>query len=437
MPVFEYLAVDGERGEQKGLIHGVDLEAARSALVSRGWDVQRIAAAVSVGDPLAENYGVVGAGASLGERGRGEGLIGGQAGGRVEEGPPLEARSRWETDLAGPLVGGVALRDLHFFFKQLSAMLGAGINPVQALDTLSSQSTSRKLQKVLREAREHVRVGRPMSAGFQRYPEVFSPIMMGMVRSGEEGGFLVEQCSRLSDYIQRDIELRNLIRRETFYPKAVVVASVFIILGANWIISYVSRSTGNAAMMLPAPTMFWTFLLLAAIGIFLWGRLALRQAGIKRAWDWFCVSLPWVGKMVHGFAMARFGRAFGALVESGMPLGRAFTLSADVCGNEHVRAQIYPAAWRLDSGEGVHKVFRETRAFSPIVLDMVQAGEMTGNMHEMLTKVSEYYEDEGQTKARQSATIIGVVALLMVGAYVLYVLVTFYTGYAGSRLEGL
>lgn len=342
--------------------------------------------------------------------------------------PPTEQRSYIETNVIGQLVGGVALSNLHFFFRQLGTMLAAGINPVQALETLAGQTQSPKLRKVVLETRDHVMAGRPMTVGFQRYPEVFSPLMISMLRVGEEGGFLAEQCRQLSEYIQRDIELRNLIRRETFYPKAVIGFSVIVILGANAIIS--SVAPGKAGIT--PPWAAWTLIALAVVGWFVFKKLILPNGPVRHAWDIFIHKLPWIGKMVHGFAMAKFGRAFGALYKGGVPTGKALQLAADATGNEAVRAKIYPTVGRLDEGAGITETLASTRAFSPIVLDMTRTGEMTGNLDEMLIKMSEYYEDEGQTKARHSATVLGVLALVVVGGFVLYVAMQFYQGYGQS-----
>ena len=411
MPNFSYTALDDSGETQQGFVSEPTMDAAMKRLAERGWQVQALAIAANPGDPLAEQT-------------------------RPESqrpAPPVTPRSPVQTDLIGPLVGGVALTHLHFMFRQLGTMLNAGIAPAQALDSLSQQSGSGRLKTILAEVREHVNAGRPMTSGFQRYPEVFSPIMMGMVRAGEEGGFLSEQCRMLADYIQRDIEHRNLVRRETFYPKLVFWLSIFIIGGANLVI----ESLKPGAKGINAPVFLWILFIGVAIAWFFWGRIFLRQPAIRRPWDEMIAGIPWYGPMVHGFAMARFGRAFGAMHEAGLPLGRAVQLSADATGNEAVRARIYPIINKMDSGEGIYETFQASRAFSPVVLDMVRAGEMTGNLNEMLTKVAEYYEDESQTKARQAAMILGATMLLAVGAYVAYVVITFYVGYANDRVSGI
>ncbi|MBL8067526.1 MAG: type II secretion system F family protein [Armatimonadetes bacterium] len=416
MPVFEYQATDAVGKQVRGTIIGDSLDLVAGRLAEQGLKVSQLGMAQSAGDPLA--------GFAPAESPRGaipETRI-----------PPTDPRSRLETDLLGPLVGGVALSKLQFMFRQLGTMLNAGIEIRQALETLGAQSQG-KLREVLFELRDHTAAGRPMSVGMQRYPEVFSPLMMAMVRAGEQGGMQGDMALRLADYIQRDIELRNLIRRETFYPKLVFGASILIILATNLIINMVAPGKSG----ITAESLIWFVVAgLVAAGFF-FRKYALKNPAVKYSWDAFLLGVPYIGTMVHGFAMAMFGRAFGALYEAGVPTREALLLGADSCANEAVRARVYPIVHRLGEGQGIYETFAESGAFTPIVLDMVKTGEMTGNMHDMLIKVSEYYEDEGTTKARQAASLYGVGMLIVVGIYVAYIVIKFYTGYASGAMSNL
>ncbi|MBS1713507.1 MAG: type II secretion system F family protein [Armatimonadetes bacterium] len=410
MPVFTYTAQREDGQTVSGTALGDSFETVAGQLKSQGMTVLSLAAAPAPGDP------VVAAPSPL----RPEQP-------RAAAPPPTEARSTFATQVAGPIVGQVSLSALHFFFRQLGTMLNAGINPADALETLSRQTGSPKLMSIVRETKEHVIAGRPISVGLHRYPEVFNPLMMSMVRVGEEGGFLADQCSQLSEYIQRDMELRNTIKRETAMPKLTVGASLVIIFGANATI----QAVAPGGLTLPTPWIVWLAAAALAIGAFLFVKFFLPRPQVRRAFDEFVLNLPGVGPMVHGFAMAKFGRAFGALYRGGVAIPKAVVLSAEACGNEAVRARVVPAAARIEGGASITETFTATGAFSPLVLDMARTGETTGNMDEMLLRMSEFYEDEGITKAQMAAKIIGVLALVAVGAYVLFILVSFYSSYFG------
>lgn len=435
MPVFEFQATDQQGNVQRGMMQGASLDVVANQLAQKGWQVQSLGMATGSGTEM-DAQGWSGpapqAAVAAGESPR---TAPGEEFSRAEtapSAPPTEARNRIATDVMGPLVGGVPLTTLHMFFRQMNSMLHAGISPAQALETLGNQQRHPKFRAVLLETRDHAIAGRPISAGFQRYPEVFSPMVMSMVRAAEEGGFLSDQCKLIADYLQRDIELRNLIRRETAYPKLIFVFAIVIVLSANAFIGSMNRS----AQKLPVPALPWilTFGILAVAWVVI--RLARRQPAIMHVWDTFIGVLPFVGSTFHGFAMAKFGRAFGSLYKSGVPLPKAAELAADATGNEMVRSQIHPAAKQLTEGENITDVFERSRAFSPMVLDMLRAGEMTGNVDEMLTKVAEHYEDEGTTRARQMALTLGIVVFLAVAVFIiLFIILPFYTQY-GDRVMG-
>ncbi|MBS1724950.1 MAG: type II secretion system F family protein [Armatimonadetes bacterium] len=397
MPVFQYVAIDPKGQTVRGVVHGSSLTVVADSLSSQGLNVQELTMSSQDPEPQASDV------------------------------PPVTQRSAFETDVAGRFVNIVPLPELQFFFRQLGTLLNAGINPVDAFETLSRQSKNAKLSSILLETKGHVLAGRPMSAGLQRYPEVFTPLMVSIVRAGEEGGFISEACQQVSEYIQRDVELRNMIRSETAMPKITVGLSILIILFANLVI----QSIAPGGLMLPVPWMIWLIALIFGIGAFLFVRLGLPQPKVKRSFDNLTLSLPGVGGMVMGFAMAKFGRAFGALYKGGVDLPRALILSADSCGNEEIRARMYPAADRLKEGAGITETFASTGAFSPLVLDMTRTGEATGNIDDMLTRVAEYYEDDGKMKAKVAAKVVGVVCGLLVAAYVFFILITFYSAYFG------
>jgi type II secretory pathway component PulF len=340
-------------------------------------------------------------------------------------------RSYVQTSIWGPLVGTVPLPRLAFFFRQLSTMLRAGVPYVQSLDTLSTQTGSSNLGAIVRELRTHVEAGRPISFGMQRYPEVFSPVMLSMVRTGEEGGMLDQTLAYVADYLDREIKLRNLYRRVTFYPKLQIGASIVIIVAANAVIAVMAPGQPGLSSPLTTPST-WIWLGPLLIGLFFFVKWGLANPRVKHLWDAFISGLPYIGTTIRQLAMAKFGRALGALYHAGVPVTRAIPLAADACGNEWLRERVYPAGRALESGVGIAETLRSTNAFSPIVLDMVATGERTGNLDQMLHQVAQYYEDEGETRSTQFGYTIGVVVGLLVAVYIAYVVITFYMGRAAG-----
>lgn len=417
MPVFEYRATDAQGCEQSGRLVARDRDDATRALASKGWRVEHVREAS--------------AHAALSAEPRQSAPTG------PPPPPPIGPRPKLLTALVGPIFGKVGLPHLMFLFRQLSSMLGAGVGMVQSLETLSRQTRQPKLRSILLELRDHAQAGRPLSAGMQRYPEVFSPLMLSLIRAGEEGGMLERTLSDLAGYVESEIALRRMIRRETMYPKVVLAMSVLIVGGANLIIGAVAPQGSPFRLYNPLnePTT-WMVLGPALLALFLFLRVGLQNPAIKRGWDLALSVLPGLSGTVRGFATAKFGRAFGALYRGGVPMHRAMLLAADACGNEHIRSRIYPGALRLQEGGTVSDALAQAGVFSPIVLDMVRTGETTGNLDQMLLKLSEYYEDEAATAAKRNAVILGVFVYLGVAAFVGYLVFSFYQGYS-SYLQGI
>jgi type II secretory pathway component PulF len=428
MPTFEYQAQKSTGEVVTGTVFGLSLDHAARDLAAQGMQVQRIGIAANPADPLAAVP--VAPAAPQATVARPEAP-------RVQEVPAAatrptetvdhEQRSYMETSVWGPLVGQVPLTNLLFFFRQGANMLQAGVPIVQSLDTLTRQTRHPKLAQILQEVKGNVEQGHPMSAGMQRYPEVFSPIVMSLMRAGEKGGFLDSAMGQIADYLEREIALRNLYKRITFYPKLQIAASIVIILGANLIIGSLNANAKQLSSPLTEPRT-WICLGPLIVAIFLFLRVGLANPRVKFNWDVLAASLPGLGKIMRELAMARFGRAFGALYKGGVPVTESMKISADACGNEYLRSMMYPAVRRLETGAGLAETLRDTNAFSPIVLDMISTGETTGSVDHMLNKMAEFYEDEGATKSSQLAYIVGTVLGLCVAIYIGYIVISFYTG---------
>ena len=436
MPVFEYRAVDTSGKMVRGTAFGPSLAAIADDLTKQGLSVQHVAQATGVGAdaemagapaPGSQSTAYVAEERSVQER------VGAEAPPATEAAPPTEPRSKIMTELVGPLVGRVPLSHMLFFFRQLGNLTGAGVGLVQSLDTLGRQARDPRLKKAILEMRGHVQAGRPLSVGMQRYPEVFSPLMLSLVRAGEGSGILEQTLKQTAEYIDQEIELRNLYRRVTIYPKLLIVASILVVLATNAIIASLGKS-GGLTSPLTSPA-FLTFVLILAGGIFFFLRVGLHNPRVRQNWDAFILAIPYLGPTLKQLAMAKFGRAFGALYQGGVPITEAMKLSADACGNEALRAKIYPAARQLEEGGAITETLRRTQAFSPIVLDMTQTGETTGNLDQMLTKMAEFYEDEAKTRSTQLGYATGVAVLLLVAAYIGYVYITNMSAILGGYVQ--
>jgi len=259
-------------------------------------------------------------------------------------------------------------------------------------------------------------------------------VMVSLVRTGEEGGFWDESLFTAAKYTEDEIEIRNLYRRVTIYPKLLVGASIIIIAGANLIISSISsQATQLKSPLTTLTTWFWLAPII--IGLFLFFRVGLANFKIRYLWDQFVGYIPYVGKTAQQMSMTKFGRSFGAMYKSGVPLPRAIQLAADSCGNEYMRAKLYPCIQVLESGAGITETMRSTGVMNPIVLDMLATGEKTGNVDHMLNKMSDYFHEESKSRAIILGYFVGVAVLMCVAMYIGYIVIGFYQNMGQQTTE--
>jgi len=435
MPSFEYQATTASGQPENGTVLGTTITDAIEQLTRKGLRVDKINVAQFLGDPLANTAVAEAPPVTAPQAKQADPYAPTQVTptNELPTAPPVEARSYVATNVVGPIVGKVGLSQLMFFFRQFGTMLEAGVPMVQSLETLAGQGRDPRLSHIVREMKGHVLAGRPVSAGMQRYPEVFTPLQVSLVRAGEEGGFLPGALKQLANYLEQEIAIRNAYKRALFMPKMTVGGSIVIIGLANWFIS--TQTSGQTIWSPLTQIAVWMVLGPIIVGLWLFFKVGLANPGIRYQWDKFILKIPYLGNTLKQFAMAKFGRAFGALYAGGVPVHKCMELAGDACGNEYLRANIHPAGRTLEQGGNLTQTFQNTQAFTPIVMDMVHAGEVTGNVDQMLNKVSEYYEDEAEVRAQQLGKITGAVAVVAVAIYVLIILVKFYTGYFNSMLS--
>ena len=333
-----------------------------------------------------------------------------------------------------PLFGGVPLKTLAVFFRQLATMLAAGVPIYQALDTLGNQrGGNARLRRVLHDIRNSILAGERLADAFDKHPAVFSPIIRAMIRVGETSGTLENILRQIATSLESELELRRLISRVTFYPKLVLFFAI-LIPGLIPALITIVGAQGGAPVGATLAGIAWTYAKILGVVFVVWAmfRLAMQAQGFRYAWGLLTVSLPWLGFTVRQLALARFARALSALYGAGLPLSQAIRYAADATGNEYLRSRIQPAGDKLEAGRSITETFASTGVFPAMVMDMVATGESTGELGFMMDKVAEYYEEEGKLRSHQAGHVLGVVVYLGVAIYVAIILIQFYAGYFRS-----
>ena len=348
------------------------------------------------------------------------------------EGMPPRAES--PPSASPPLFGGAPLKELAIFFRQLATMLGAGVPLYQALDTLGNQRRHFRLRRAILDIRNAVLAGERLSDAFERHPGVFPPIVRAMIRVGESGGVLEQSLRQIADYLENELELRRLLSRVTFYPKLVLVLIIPILMAPSVVLRALGHTGGSpiTEALAGLATQVLVTLVIALAVLWLVFRVASASQTFRWVWGLVTVSVPWLGFTLKQLALARFGRALSALYQAGLPLSQAVRIAADACGNEYLASQLKPAAAKIEAGVSITQSLQQTRVLPQMVMDMVATGENTGELGFMMTKVAEFYEEEGKVRSHQAGYVFGVVVYLVVAILVAMILISFYSSYFSS-----
>ncbi|HEX8234759.1 MAG TPA: type II secretion system F family protein [Abditibacteriaceae bacterium] len=323
-------------------------------------------------------------------------------------------------------------KDLSLFYRQMNAMLHAGTSLWHALRTLGEHASSKSLRQASREMANRLESGATWSQTMHAYPGLFSELAIGMVQAGEAGGFLDRMCLKLSEYSERDYELQQTIKRETWYPKLLVFCAILIpsvvpvvIAGVGGTSMWRAWFSSGAPYALMLIGMMW-------LGWKVMNRVspAVTHGGSPRLWiDWLKLKLPIIGKTSRALATVKFCRALGALYSAGVGPHKAVKMAADACGNAAMAEKARSITRDLENGAGLTASLAKTQYFPGVALQMMRTGEESGNLDGQLDKVADFLEQDAETTIRQSVKVLGIVVFLGIAAYIGAMVIQFYVGY--------
>ena len=328
-------------------------------------------------------------------------------------------------------------KELSLFFRQMNAMLHAGVSLGHALNTMANSAPSKGLREACGEMSTRVSGGKQFSELMKSFPGIFTPLMAGMIRAGELGGFLDRMCLRLAEYSERDYEIQQTIKRETWYPKMLVFASFFIPSLVPAAIA-IFLGGGNPfviwfrAFIVPAVVMLTVFLLFKFKNFF--APLFKHIAPLVYLFDQIKLYIPIAGKTTRALATAKFCRALGALQSAGMGVQQTINLAADACGNAVIAETSRKTIRQIEAGSGLTDALASTGQFPGVAIQMMRTGEETGNFDEQLGKVADFLEGDAETTIKQSVALLGILIFLGVAGYIGLQVVKQYAGY-GAQVD--
>lgn len=342
-----------------------------------------------------------------------------------------EGKRRWSLRVSFPFLGGVSLAEKMMFTRNLRIMVGAGIPLPRALNTLSLQAKSKQLRRILQDMAEKILRGYSFSSALEDHRDVFSELFVRMVAVGEESGTLEEVLDHLTSHLEREYELRSKIRGALLYPAVVICAMVAIgFLMLIVVVPQLAATFQELKIELPFTTRIvillgtlladkWYFgPLFIIIAVFLF-RSALSFSGGKKIKDLIFLRLPVLSPIMKQVTIASLTRTLSSLIAAGVPILQALEIVSRSVGNEFFKSAIREGAEKVKKGQKLSEalgLYKEL--FSPTMVQMIAIGEETGQMSEILKKLSEFYEQEVTNATKNLASVIEPILMLLVGGVV-------------------
>ncbi|MBI3414421.1 MAG: type II secretion system F family protein [Verrucomicrobia bacterium] len=318
-------------------------------------------------------------------------------------------KKKGQINIKIPGLGGkVKSKVLTTFTRQLATLVDAGLPLLRGLRVLAKQERNPTLKRVLGDLATAIEGGSTFSEALAQHPKIFNRLFVNMVKAGELGGVLEVVLNRLSEFMEKAQKIKGKVIAAMFYPVAVMTVAV-IILAVLMVFVVPKFKTIFADMLegkgLPAFTEFVLAIsdaiannILASMGCFIGFIIALkifvRTKFGRRLFDKFKLKMPVLGPVFEKVAISRFTRTLGTLVSSGVPILQALTIVKETAGNVIVSNAVSMIHESVKEGETITAPLEASGVFPPMVISMVDVGEQTGALPEMLMKIADNYDDE-------------------------------------------
>ena len=346
--------------------------------------------------------------------------------------PVMLEEKKGAMNITIPFIGNsVKLSEKIIFTKNLSGMLRAGLSLSRAFQVLSKQTTNAYFKKIIQTLSETIDKGGTFSEGLTKFPKVFSPLFVAMVRAGEESGGLPKTLNEIGLNLEKSYALNKKIKSAMMYPSIIMSAIILIaILMFIYVVPTLTKTFKDLGTELPGSTKFviglsdlisnhvlLVFLALAAVvGL---GVAISKIPRTKRMIDWLSTRLPVVGGIAKEVNTARTTRTLSSLLGSGVSISRAIAITKEVVQNAYYKELLEEVEAAVQKGAPISGVFKTHTQLYPVMMsEMIEVGEETGNLGTMLLDVATFYEGEVDNKTKDLSTIIEPVLMIFIGAAV-------------------
>jgi type II secretory pathway component PulF len=332
-------------------------------------------------------------------------------------------------ELSKRLSGGIGLKQITNFTRQLSTMMNAGLPLTDALSLLKAQNEkNRYMYELLDYALNTVKGGQSLGTALGKYRDVFGEAYISSINAGEQGGVLEEILTKLAAGLEDESEFRSKVTGAMIYPIIVVVGMILVafIMMVFVIPKLMSLYTDFGTAEMPFLTKVlmtvsnWTVKLWFLFPILIVGgvillRMVNQYQPLKAKRDAYILRIPIVGVLIEKTVLANTMRTLSMLLASGLALVDSLRIVASVAGNEIFKEAILKISERVQKGFSIANSFEETGVFPAIINQMVATGEATGKLDEVLLKVSDYFSKEAEQSVKALTSAIEPLIMILLG----------------------
>jgi MSHA biogenesis protein MshG len=325
----------------------------------------------------------------------------------------------------------IVVEDLLIFSRQMYTLNKAGVPILRAFAGLEASATKPAMVDMLKDIRASLDQGRELSAALARHAALFGGFYISMIRVGEMTGRLTEVFLRLTEHMEFERDVRERIKQALRYPIFVMIAMAVAIIILNiFVIPVFAKVFAGFNAQLPLITRgllgfsswmitWWPLLLALAVATFYGVRAYVRTPEGRYRWDSRKLKLPIVGDIILKATLARFARSFALSSQSGVPLVQALTVVAQTVDNAFIGSRIEQMRDGIERGESISRCAATTGVFTPVVLQMINVGEETGELDNLLFEIAAMYERDTDYSIKGLSAAIEPILLAVIGVLVL------------------
>ncbi|ALA58523.1 type II secretion system inner membrane protein GspF [Nitrospira moscoviensis] len=354
----------------------------------------------------------------------------------VEQGQGARRQEAGRT-YAPPPPGRASLtaHDLALMTRQFATLLVAGLPLVEALGVLVDQAEKKAVKGLFADIREQIRGGKSLSAALDTHGKDFSPIYIHMVRAGEASGALDQILFRLAEFLEKQLALKNKVTNAILYPALMLIVGVAVLFFLmTFVVPKITAVFASMKQALPWPTVvlmsasrffadYWMLLIgLVVAGIVAVRRLTGTEAG-RMAADRLVLRLPLIGDVARMVSISRLSSTLATMLASGVQLLDAMDVSKRVMNNRVLEEAVEGARQNIREGETIADPLKRSGEFPALVTHMIAVGERSGEMEEMLRRVSQIYDGEVERVITRLTSLLEPIMILVMGVIVFFIVV--------------